>query len=86
MKITHLLRDELKKIEGITVVNDPPQMNVLGFTSNYDIQLIDTKLREKGWALGVFPNLLRIVVMPHIKKCHIEKFVNDLSEIVRSLK
>ena len=86
MKITHLLRDELKKIEGITVVNDPPQMNVLGFTSNYDIQLIDTKLREKGWALGAFPNLLRIVVMPHIKKCHIEKFASDLSEIVRSLK
>ena len=85
MKLTYILRDELKKIEGIRVVNDPPQMNVLGFTSTYDLRLIEQKLRAKGWALGPFPNLLRIVVMPHIKQCHIENFIHDLEKIVQEV-
>jgi len=85
MKLTNLLKDELRKIEGIRVVNDPPQMNVLGFTSNYDLHAIEQKLRAKGWALGAFPNLLRIVVMPHIKKCHIENFIKDLEEIIQEI-
>ncbi len=86
MDLTELLRDELKKIEHIRVVNDPPQMNVLGFTSGLDLFEIENKLREKGWALGAFPKLLRVVVMPHIKKSHIRKFCADLEEIIRSLK
>ncbi len=86
MKLTNFLKDRLKRIEQIRVVNDPPQMNVLGFTSNCNLLEIDKKLREKGWALGAFPNLLRIVVMPHIKECHIENFIGDLEEIVQSLK
>ena len=85
MKLTNLLKDGLKKIDGIQVVNDPPQMNVLGFTSNYDLLQIEKELRSRGWALGAFPNLLRIVIMPHIKECHIENFVHDLDEIVDSL-
>lgn len=85
MKLTDLLKDELKKIDGIQVVNDPPQMNVLGFTSKYDLYAIEQKLRAKGWALGAFPNLLRIVIMPHIKKCHIENFIRDLEEIIREI-
>ncbi|MHA1651931.1 MAG: tyrosine decarboxylase MfnA [Candidatus Helarchaeota archaeon] len=86
MKLTNLLKEELKKVDGIRVVNDPPQMNVLGFTSDYNLHIIDKRLREKGWALGAFPNLLRIVIMPHIKKCHVENFVRDLESIVQSLK
>jgi tyrosine decarboxylase/aspartate 1-decarboxylase len=85
MKLTNMLKDGLKKIEGIRVVNDPPQMNVLGFTSSYDLRVIEQKLRAKGWALGPFPNLLRAVIMPHIKKCHIENFINDLERIIREV-
>ena len=85
MKLTNLLKDGLKKIDGIQVVNDPPQMNVLGFTSNNNLLQIEKELRSRGWALGAFPNLLRIVIMPHIKECHIENFVHDLDEIVNSL-
>lgn len=86
MKLTNMLKDGLKTIEGIRVVNDPPQMNVLGFTSRYDLRAIENALRAKGWALGAFPDLLRIVIMPHIQKCHVEHFIQDLEEIVQSLK
>lgn len=85
MKLTHLLKDRLKKIEGIHVVNDPPQMNVLGFNSDHDLKTIEKKLREKGWALGAFPDLLRIVIMPHIKEDHVENFVMDLEDIIQSI-
>jgi tyrosine decarboxylase/aspartate 1-decarboxylase len=82
MKLTNLLKDGLKSIEGIRVLNDPRQMNVLGFTSEYDLRATEKRLRKKGWALGAFPDLLRVVVMPHIKEEHIENFVEDLEEIL----
>ena len=86
MKLTHFLKDSLKPIEGIQVINDPPQMNVLGFTSEYHLRAIEKRLRKRGWALGAFPDLLRVVVMPHIKEDHIKSFANDLDEIMLELR
>ncbi|MHA1264324.1 MAG: tyrosine decarboxylase MfnA [Candidatus Helarchaeota archaeon] len=86
MHLTHLLMEGMKQIEGIQVVNDPPQMNVLGFRSTYDLLQIEKQLRAKGWALGAFPDLLRIVIMPHIRKCHIEHFLEDLENIMQKLR
>lgn len=86
MKLTNLLKDRLKPIEGIRVINDPPQMNILGFTSEYKLKAIEKRLRKRGWALGAFPDLLRVVVMPHIKEEHIQKFANDLEEIMLEIR
>jgi len=86
MKLTNLLKDFLKPIEGIRVINDPPQMNILGFTSEYHLRAIEKRLRKRGWALGAFPELLRVVVMPHIKEDHIKKFANDLEEIMQEIR
>jgi len=86
MDLTNKLKNELKKIEGIQVINDPPQMNVLGFTSNLNLFEIENNLRKKGWALGAFPDLLRVVVMPHIKESHIQNFCTDLKNIIKTLK
>ncbi len=85
MKLTNLLKDSLKQIEEIQVLNDPPQMNVLGFTSSYNLRSIEKRLRKKGWALGAFPDLLRVVVMPHINESHIQNFVTDIKEIMKEL-
>lgn len=85
MKTTEMAARGIDEIEGIRIVRDPV-MNVVGFTSDtYNINKIDKQLRRRGWAIGLFPNMIRIVVMPHVEECHVEKFIYDLSKITKKL-
>ena len=62
-------------------------MNVLGIqlTSKAKMSLdkFNLLLRQKGWALVVFKQwgLLRTVMMPHIRKSHINEFLKDVKAI-----
>ena len=89
MQLTEYFAEQLSYIDGISVVRKP-MMNVVGFTSDkYNIRKIDKELRRKGWALGYFNTkplpLLRAVMMPHIKKCHVNNFLHDLEKITKKL-
>jgi tyrosine decarboxylase/aspartate 1-decarboxylase len=86
MELTHYLADEVSKIKGIRLVVKP-LMNVVGITpENHTTpaEKLDEKLRKKGWALGLFKsyNFLRIVLMPHIQRQHIDAFLTDLKNIL----
>ena len=80
-----------KKINEIPRIKVPvkPVMNIVGITSddNISMSLIDQELRKKNWMLGLFNdiNLLRAVIMPHVKKDHIDRFCEDLENIVKML-
>ncbi|HEY0089915.1 MAG TPA: tyrosine decarboxylase MfnA, partial [Candidatus Lokiarchaeia archaeon] len=67
-----------------------PILNVVGITteSGNSICEIEKELRKKNWMLGNFAdfNLIRIVIMPHITKSHISKFLDDLQLIIKQLK
>ena len=85
MKVTKYLQKELETIEGIRLVREPV-MNIIGFTSDiYSLYKIDKELRRKKWALGLFSDMLRVVIMPHIQKSHVDMFIHDLKRIVRRL-
>jgi len=76
MENTEYLAEELKK-EGIEVLN--PVMNILNFNIKEEIY---NKMVEKGWVLSrTLSGYARIVVMPHIKRTHIKKFIDDLKRI-----
>ena len=86
MNLTNYLVDELAKIDGIRVVVKPV-MNVVGITPvkpSLSAEKLDEKLRLKGWALGLFKsyNFLRIVLMPHVKRQHIDAFIKDLQTVL----
>lgn len=86
MNITQQLGKGLEKIENLELAAKPV-MNILGITSKkLDICQIDQELRKQKWALGKFTNILRIVIMPHIKMHHIEQFLTDLEQITKNLK
>ncbi|MHA1270923.1 MAG: tyrosine decarboxylase MfnA [Candidatus Helarchaeota archaeon] len=86
MNLTNILAKGINQISGISTVIDPI-INIVGFQSDiFDIKKIDHELRKRGWALGGFPNFLRIVVMPHIRRCHIDSFLTDLEDIVHNFK
>lgn len=85
MRLTRKVAREILRIKGLNIVTEPV-INVVGLKSDrFDIRQIAQELRLKGWAVSLFPKHIRIVVMPHIRKQHIEKFLEDLRSIVSKL-
>ena len=86
MNLTWKLAEGIEKMDRVRLVTKPV-MNIVGIKSNdIDIHLLTQKLRERGWAVSLFPNHIRIAVMPHIKLLHVRSFLKDLRKIVREIK
>jgi len=85
MSLTRKLAGEIQEINGLDIVIEPT-MNIVGIKSAvFDIRRIAKELRLRKWAVSLFPNHIRIVVMPHVQKQHIEQFLKDLKGIVNKL-
>ncbi len=85
MRLTWKLAREIQKINGLDVMTEP-SMNIVGIKSEvFDIRRIARELRLGKWAVSLFPNHIRMVVMPHVQKQHIEEFLEDLKDIVNKL-
>ncbi len=85
MMLTQKLAEGIGQIDGVSLVTQP-SMNIIGVKSGIiDVRLIAQKLREKGWAISLFPGYIRIVIMPHLRSSHIESFLKDLKSIIREL-
>jgi len=83
MNLTWTLARGIENMNGVSLVTRPV-MNIVGIKSDVlDIRLIAQKLREKGWAISLFSHHIRVVVMPHVKFAHIQKFLQDLKNIVK---
>lgn len=83
MEITHILAQGVKDA-GFKLVTQP-QLNIVSFVGEkISVEDIAQKLEEKGWAVSIasHPKAIRIIVMPHLKREHIETFLKDLNEIV----
>jgi tyrosine decarboxylase/aspartate 1-decarboxylase len=89
MENTYFLSKKVSEMNGVKLAAQPI-MNVVGITTKNgeSICKIDEELRKKNWMLGKFENLnlIRVVVMPHVKKEHIELFLEDLKRIIERLR
>ncbi len=89
MENTKFLTQRISEIEGVKLVVDPV-MNVVGITteSGKSICELEESLRNNKWMLGKFLefNLVRVVIMPHVKREHLIEFSFDLEKIVKKLK
>ena len=82
MENTHFLADNLKKI-GYEIVCEP-ELNIVGFNHpRMDTNTLAGKLEDLGWKVSVSkcPVAIRVVLMNHIKKNHIEELLKDLENI-----
>jgi tyrosine decarboxylase/aspartate 1-decarboxylase len=88
MENTKYLVKRINEIKGIKLVTEPI-MNVVGITteSGESICQIDEELRKRNWMLGKFEefNLIRIVIMPHVQKTHLQSFIKDLEKIIKKI-
>ena len=89
MENTYYLRNRIAEIDGIKLATEP-LMNIVGLTleNGENISKLEEELRKRGWMLGKFINfnLIRIVLMPHVKQKHLSDFIEALEEILRKLK
>ena len=81
MQLTEFLIDSIEKQPGFSLLIRPV-MNIVGLRSETlsPIELA-THLRKAGWAVALFPEHVRIVVMPHVSRKAIEGFVETLERI-----
>jgi tyrosine decarboxylase/aspartate 1-decarboxylase len=89
MENTKFLVQRISEIEGLRLAVDPV-MNIVGITteSGKSICEVEKLLRNNKWMLGKFLdfNLVRVVIMPHVKRDHLIEFSYDLEKIVKKLK
>jgi len=89
MENTKFLVQRISEIEGLRLAVDPV-MNVVGITteSGKSICEVEKLLCNNKWMLGKFQdfNLVRVVIMPHVKRDHLIEFSYDLEKIVKKLK
>ena len=89
MENTYYLQNRITEIDGIKLAAEP-LMNIVGLTleNGENICKLEEELRKRNWMLGKFINfnLIRIVLMPHVKKEHLTHFIKDLEEILRKLR
>lgn len=86
-KCMHLTEYFYQKIQETNYLEAviKPRMNVIGLKSTtIETKDLHKKLIEKGWAISYFNQYLRIVIMPHVKKSHIDKFFKELESILNN--
>ena len=82
MHNTYFLADNLKEI-GYKLVCEP-ELNIVAFNHpNMHADDLAKKLEDLGWKVSVAkcPVSIRIVLMNHIKKNHLEELLKDLKEV-----
>lgn len=83
--LTQYTYDKLKDMDHINLICKP-ELNLISF--NTDIKSVDVlkqELYECGWRVSVAqrPHVVRLVLMPHVKKEHIDMFLKDLKELLK---
>lgn len=77
MSNTRRLKKGVEEL-GLSLVVEPT-LNILAFRAG-DTKSLAERLREKGWFVSYVPryDCIRVVVMPHVKRRHIDAFLADL--------
>lgn len=78
MNLSVSLAHSLDSIDGIRCVKTP-EINVVAFRSvKIDSKTLIRKLKEAGWAVSLFDDYFRIVVMPYVSERTLRRFLKDL--------
>ena len=89
MENTEYLVQRISEIQGVRIATNPV-LNIVGITTENGDSVceLEQALRKNLWMLGKFNdlNLIRIVIMPHVKRQHLSLFADDLEKIVKKLK
>ncbi|WP_297070304.1 tyrosine decarboxylase MfnA [Thermococcus sp.] len=80
MEVSRWFANELKKIPGVYLIREPV-LNIVSFGTK-NLEGVEEELKRRGWGISAHRGYIRIVMMPHVKREHLEEFLRDLQEIV----
>jgi len=81
MDLTNMIVRRVKKSKKVHLIINPI-MNIVGLASHsVEPKQLADGLRRRGWAVSFTPTHIRLVIMPHLKKKHIIRFLSDLEEL-----
>ncbi len=82
MENTAFLAQGIREIDGLFLPCDPV-LNVVGVASRkLPVHELAARLRTGGWALSLFPEHIRVVCMPHVRRAHIRRFLADCRAVL----
>lgn len=85
LDLTKYTYKKLKNMEHINIICKP-ELNLISFTANnIPVDKLQEELLEYGWHVSVaeYPHAIRLVLMPHVKKEHIDAFLTDLNKLIK---
>ncbi|MGQ9468459.1 MAG: tyrosine decarboxylase MfnA [Nitrososphaerales archaeon] len=81
MDLTNMIIKRVKRSKKVYLIINPI-MNILGLASHsVEPRQLADELRRRGWAVSSTPTHIRLVIMPHLKRKHIIRFLSDLEEL-----
>ncbi|GAB6136493.1 tyrosine decarboxylase MfnA [Thermococcus prieurii] len=81
MELSRWFAGELKKIPGVYLIREPV-LNIVSFGTE-NLEWVEEELKRRGWGISAHRGYIRIVLMPHVRREHLEEFLRDLGEVVR---
>ena len=81
MELSRWFAGELKKIPGVKLIREPV-LNIVSFSTE-NLEAVEEELKRRGWGISAHRGYIRIVIMPHVKREHLEAFLGDLREVMR---
>ncbi len=80
MELSRWFADELKRMPGVYLIREPV-LNIVSFGTQ-GLERVEEELKNRGWGISAHRGYIRIVMMPHVRKAHLEEFLRDLREIL----
>ena len=81
MELSRWFASELKRIPGVYLIREPV-LNIVSFGAE-ELERVEEELKRRGWGISAHRGYVRIVMMPHVRREHLEEFLRDLREITR---
>ena len=80
MENAYWFAERIKALDGVYLIREP-MLNIVSFGSK-KLKKLEGELKARGWGISAHRGYIRIVMMPHVKREHLEEFLKDLREIL----
>lgn len=83
MELSRWFAGELRRIPGVHLIREP-MLNIVSFGTR-NLEEVEEELKRRGWGISAHRGYIRVVMMPHVRREHLEEFLGDLREVLKSL-
>ncbi|WP_457753029.1 tyrosine decarboxylase MfnA [Thermococcus sp.] len=83
MELSRWFAEQIRTLDGAYLIRDP-MLNIVSFGTK-ELEKVEKELKMRGWGISAHRGYIRIVMMPHVKKEHLEEFLKDLKVILKAV-